>query len=213
MSQATIITMAWHTARVKTAEDLLKAELLLAGTGSGSDAELINNALNGLFSTKIKIIPGYPNANAAALAMERGEVEGMNWGWDGLNGAHPDWIADRKVNILFQGRRIPNPEIPNVPTVYVLAHNEGEQQALDLLFSRGILGQPFLAPPDVANARTQELQSAFDRALHDPSLLADAKKANLTIEAVTGGTVAKVIRDAYQTPKEVVSRLRTAMGR
>jgi tripartite-type tricarboxylate transporter receptor subunit TctC len=213
MSQATIITIAWHTAAVKRAQDLLTTPLVLAGTGAGSDAELINNALNGLFGTKIKIIPGYPNAGVAALAMERGEVEAMNWGWDGLNAAHPDWVTDRKVNILFQGRRVPNPEIPNVPSVYVLAHNAEQEQVLTLLFSRGILGQPFLAPPGLPAERVKLLQQAFDKALKDPDLLADAKKANLTIEPVAGETVANVIKEAYATPSDVVSRLRAAMGR
>jgi tripartite-type tricarboxylate transporter receptor subunit TctC len=212
-SQATIITMAWHTAEVKTLQDLLKTQLLLAGTGAGSDAELINMALNGIFGTKIKIIPGYPNANAAAAAMERGEVEGMNWGWDGLKTSHPDWVTDGKVNILFQGRLVPDPEIPKIPTIYDLAKTDEQRQVLNLLFSRGILGQPFVAPPGLPSERLKQLQQAFADALKDPGLLADAKTARLTIEAVTGDDVARVVREAYATPADVVRRLRAAMGR
>lgn len=72
MSKETTMYVSWHTARVKTAQDLMTTELLLAGTGAGADSEVISHALNGILGTKIKLISGYKGASNAAIALERG---------------------------------------------------------------------------------------------------------------------------------------------
>ena len=213
MSKETTMYVSWHSSQVKTAQDLMTKELLLAGTGAGAGSEVISHALNGILNTKIKLISGYKGASNAALALERGEIEGIYWTWNGINTTHPTWIAEKKLNLLFQTRSTPHPELPDVPLVTVLAKTDEQRQALALLFARDVLGRPFLAPPEVPADRVKALRAAFDAAVHDPALLADADKAKMEIELVNAQEVEAVIRNAYATPKAVVDRVKEAMKR
>jgi tripartite-type tricarboxylate transporter receptor subunit TctC len=213
MSKETTMYVSWHASKIKTAQDILDKEFLVAGTGAGADSEVISRALNGLLGAKIKLISGYKGASNAALALERGEIEGNYWTWNGINTTHPDWIANKTLNLLFQTRSTPHPELPDVPLVTVLAKTDEQRQAMDLMFSRDVLGRPFNAPPELPADRVQVLRSAFNAAVKDPALLADADKGKMEIELVTGEEVEGIIRKAYATPKPIVDRVRDAMNR
>lgn len=215
MSRESALAVSWHTSPVKTAQDLFNKELMVAGSGAGADSEIIPKALNGLVGTKFKIIAGYAGLSPAALAMERGEVEGIAyWSWGAIVTGHPDWIRDKKLNLLFQTAETPHPDIPDVPTATkVLAKTEQERQGLELLFARDIIARPFLAPPDVPADRAKALISAFEASLKDPALLAEAAKTRAEIELVSGEEIQKLLRKAMATPPAVVERLRNAMNR
>ena len=63
----------------------------MPGTGAGADSEIIPLAFNSLAGTKFKIISGYRNTTEAALAMERGELEGLAyWSWSAVKSIHPE---------------------------------------------------------------------------------------------------------------------------
>jgi tripartite-type tricarboxylate transporter receptor subunit TctC len=215
MARESALAVSWHTAQVKTAKDLFSKELMVAGSGAGADSEIIPKALNGLVGTKFKVISGYPGLTPAALAMERGEVEGIAyWSWGAIKTGHPDWVRDKKINLLFQTAEKPHPDIPNVPTaVQVLAKSDEERQGLELLFARDIIARPFLAPPDVPADRAKALKAAFEASLKDKALLAEADKARAEIELVSGEEVVALLKKSMATPPAVVERLRAAMNR
>src|SRR5262249_21404876 len=108
MEKETTFYVSWHTSEIKTAQDIFSQDLLLAGTGAGADSEVISRALNGILGARIKLITGYSGVAAAALAMERGEIEGLYWTLGGVMTSHPDWMSEHKLNLLFQTRRTPH---------------------------------------------------------------------------------------------------------
>lgn len=67
------------------------------------------------------------------------------------------------------------------------------------------MGRPFLAPPGVPADRLKALRSAFDAAMLDKKLLADAKKRRLDINPMSGKDVAALISKIYTIPKDVVA--------
>jgi tripartite-type tricarboxylate transporter receptor subunit TctC len=212
-SSAITIFISWHTAPVQRFDDLYDKELMLAGTGAGADSEIIPRTLNKLFGTKFKVISGYKDVTAASLAMERGEVEGMYWGWSSLKSNYSHWIHDKKVNILLQARFTPYPEIPDVPIITSLAKTEQQKQIIELLFARERMGHPFMAPPGLSAERVKDLRHAFDASLRDANLLAEAAKSGMPIEPSTGDELAQTIRNAYALPPEVVRIVMDALGR
>jgi tripartite-type tricarboxylate transporter receptor subunit TctC len=212
MSKETTIYISWHTSKIKTAQDVLDKEFLVAGTGAGADSEVVSKALNGILGTKIKLISGYKGASDAALRLEQEEIEGIYWTWNGINTTHPDWITEKKLNLLFQTRATPHPEIPNVPLVMSMAKTDEQRQELALMFSRDVLGRPFNAPPEIGSERTKTLRDAFNASVKDPALLADAEKGKMEIELVTGEEVEQIIRNAYAAPKPIVEAVRNAMN-
>jgi tripartite-type tricarboxylate transporter receptor subunit TctC len=63
-----------------------------------------------------------------------------------------------------------------------------------------------VAPPGVPKERAEALRKAFIATLNDPDFLADANKAQLEITPVAGADVEKLVREIYQTPKEVAAK-------
>jgi hypothetical protein len=49
--------------------------------------------------------------------------------------------------------------------------------------------------------------------MKDSEFLADAKRQDLTVDAITGQEIADLIADVYKTPKPVVARTSEALGR
>lgn len=214
MNRDVSLAISWNTSKVKTMADLQRTELLSPGTGAGADSEIMPLAFNSLAGTKFKIINGYPNTIQAALAMERGELDGIGyWSWGSILSSHPDWIRDRKINFLFHTGAHPLPQLPDLPSIRQYAKNDLDRKALDFLLSREILGRPFLAPPDIPADRQKTLRDAFAATLKDPEFLKDAEKSGLEIDLVTGEEAENVIKTAASSPPEVIQRVKSLLGR
>ncbi len=214
MNRDVSLAISWHTSKVKTLTDLQTYELLSPGTGAGADSEIMPLAFNSLAGTKFKIINGYPNTIQAALAMERGELDGVGyWSWGSILSSHPDWIRDKKINFLFHTGPKPLPQLPGLPSIRQSAKNDLDGTALEFLLSREILGRPFLAPPDLPPARAQALRDAFAATLKDPEFLKDAERTALEIDLVTGEEAETVIKTASSAPPEVIERVKSLLGR
>lgn len=214
MTRESALAISWHTTPVKTAQDTLTKELLVAGTGAGADSEIISKALNGLIGTKFKIISGYNSLTTAALAMERGEIEGISyWSWGAIMAGKPDWIRDKKLNLLFQTANPPHKDIPNVPNASVLAKTDEQRQALELLFARDIIARPYLLPPDVPADRAKLLRAAFVQTMSDKKLLEEAATQRSEIDLVTGEQIEELLKTTLATPPAVVEMVKQAMGR
>ena len=89
-----------------------------------------------------------------------------------------------------------------------MAETEEDRQILRLILSRGSVGRPFIAPPDIPPERVAALQNAFTEMVNDPEYLAEAERLRLEISPLTGEQVAALIRDIYLTPAPVVERAR-----
>jgi tripartite-type tricarboxylate transporter receptor subunit TctC len=214
MNRDVSLAMSWHSSPVKTFDDLRKRELLVPGTGVGADSEIMPRAFNTLAGTRFKIIEGYRDTAVAALAMERGELDGLAyWSWSAIKAAHPDWLRDRQVNLLFHTGIDPLPDAPDVPSIRNLVTDPVDHRALAFLLAREIMGRPFLGPPDLPPDRAAALRAAFAVTLRDPAFLQDAQRSRLEIALVTGDEVAALLKDSAAAPKQVIARVKQALGR
>ena len=65
-----------------------------------------------MFGAPIKLVAGYPGTNEIALAMERGEVEGLcGLSWSTIKTRHAQWLKDKKMNLIVQASFKKVPEI------------------------------------------------------------------------------------------------------
>jgi tripartite-type tricarboxylate transporter receptor subunit TctC len=214
MNRDVSLAMSWLTSKIKTFADLKEHQLLVPGTGAGADSEIMPLAFNRLAGTRFKIIEGYRDTSIAALAMERGELDGLAyWSWSAIMAAHPDWVRDNKVNLLFHTGLNPIAEAPAVPSIRNLVTNPTDKAALSFLLGREIMGRPFLAPPDLPADRAAALRSAFAATLRDPAFLQDAKRTRLEVSLVTGADVDTLLKDSAGAPKDVIARVKEALGR
>jgi tripartite-type tricarboxylate transporter receptor subunit TctC len=100
-----------------------------------------------------------------------------------------------------------------VPFIFDYAKSEQDRQIFRLVFGWLDLERPIAAPPGVPAERVKALRDAFDVAMKDPALLADAEKAQLGIEPMTGGAIAAFVDEAYRTPPDVAAKAAQMLGR
>jgi hypothetical protein len=201
------VCIAYHTAQVKSARDLLEKQLIVGDTGPGTGTRSYPKALNELIGTKFKLVGGFPASSDVFLAMERGEVEGICESFDSIKIRRPDWIATKKISILFQGGAAPNPELKDVPFVLDFARTPVEKQALEFLYAGQGIGRPFVAPPELPAERLRMLRDAFNATMQDAEFRADAEKSKLELEPEDGEHLAALIAKIYATPKPIVDRI------
>jgi tripartite-type tricarboxylate transporter receptor subunit TctC len=201
------LVLSWHTTPFKTVDDLRKSEMVVAGTGSGADSVIFPYILNGVLGTKMKIVTGYPGANDFLLAVERQEADGTaGVSWSGLNASRPEWIAEKKMNVIVQLGLKRNPEMDPAPLVMDFAKDDSDRKVLELIFARQDMAYPIVAPPGTPPERVAVLRKAFEDVLKDPDYLAEAKKQHLESALMHGEEVEKLVERVYASPPDVVAR-------
>jgi hypothetical protein len=170
---------------------------------SVSYARLYKNVLG----ARIKLVSGYPGTNEITLAMERGEVDGIcGLSWGTIKIAHPQWMRDASVNFLLQAGLKKDAELPDVPLVSDLMDDPEKKQVLYLHFAPQGMGRPFAAPPGLPADRKAALIKAFDDAMRDPELLAEAGREKMDISPMTGDAIDALLKELYATPADVVAK-------
>jgi hypothetical protein len=200
------VTLAWHTAPFKTANDLFERELIVGGI-TGVDPETTPRLYNSLLGTRFKIVTGYNSTAQIALAIERGEVQGIaDWSWSSLKAVRPQWLRDHQVTVLMQGALKSDPELPGIPNALELVRNEADRKVLELHFTQKTAARPLVAPPEAPAERVEILRHALEQLAEDKEFLADANKAQIQIGYVPGAEIDKVVRLISSTPPEITDR-------
>ena len=207
------LALVWHAAPAKTLEQAKQTEVLIGATGSTDIGAIYPKVINALYGTKFKIVAGYQGTPDLNLAIERGEVHGrFGLCWQCLIAEKPNWVAEKKVAVLFMigVRRTPEmetvPELKGLPIVMDLARNDEERQILNIVFGSQEFSRPFFAPPGVPADRVAALRAAFEAAARDPALLAEAEKLRQPINVLHWQDMERLIKDVYATPKPVIER-------
>jgi tripartite-type tricarboxylate transporter receptor subunit TctC len=201
-------TATWHASGIKTIEDAKRREVTMGATG-GSTSSQYPKAMNALLGTKFRIILGYPGGNDINLAMERGEVDGRGSNsWQSWKSTRAHWIAERKINILVQIGLKKADDLPDVPLLMDLAANAEDRELLRLLSASTSVGRPIFTTPDVPAERVEALRRAFGAMVSDPTFLAQARKENFEIDAVSGETLQKLVAEIVAMPAAQGERLK-----
>jgi len=207
----TSVAVVTKRAGVKTWQDLRNKEVIVAGTGVGTESVTVPYILRNILGFKYKVIAGYPGGSEMNLAMQRGEVDGRGtFSWTSLKPHKKDWIESGDIIVLYQQGLRKHPDIPEVPLVTDLAENETQRQVLMLQFTAFELGRPYFVREGVPADRVQALRRAFDATMKDKDLLADAEKQGLEANPATGEEMQEMLKKVYATPKDVINRLAEA---
>jgi tripartite-type tricarboxylate transporter receptor subunit TctC len=202
-------TVCWvvGTAPVKSAQELFEREVVVGGAGAGSAVSIMPVFLRNLLGMKFKLIEGYGSQSAIFLAMERGEVHGSFATLTAVQTSFPGAIESGKLRILFNLERTPVPEL-KAPSIFEFAKTDEQRQLLALLSVSSEVGRPMLAPPGVPADRVAALRRAFDSAMNDPKLKADAQKLGLPITNVMSGEALQgIIDNLMATPDQVIEKM------
>ena len=196
---------------IKSWEDLRNRETIIAGTGVGTESVVVPYVLRNLLGFKYKVIAGFPGGSEMNLAMERGEVDGRGtFSYTSLKPHYKDWVQSGEYKILYQMGLRKHKEMPDVPLVTDLAKDEATKRLLKVQFTAFEVGRPLFVAPGVPADRVAALRTAFDEAMKDKDLLAEAVKSDLEVDPMTGAEMADVFKEVYETPKDLLRRLAEA---
>jgi len=213
MSRDTSLCLSGASSPVKTWQSMLTTPLVMGGQSAGSDSDIYARLYKNVLGAQIKLVSGYPGTTEIILAMLRGEVDGIcGLSWGTIKVSHPEWRKNNSVNFLLQAGLGKDPDLPDVPFASDLVHELEKKQILDLHFAPQAMGRPFAAPPDIPNDRKAALIRAFDNAMKDPELLAEAEKQKMDIDPMPANQIDGLIAQLYSTPPDVVARAAQAVA-
>jgi tripartite-type tricarboxylate transporter receptor subunit TctC len=212
MNSSATIFITWHASGVKTLEDARRKDVVMGAlSGDGGNA-VYPLLLNRFLGTRFKVVLGYPGGNTIQLAMERGEVDGRGSViWSGLKAGWPQWVAERKINVVLQIGLTKEQDLPDVPLLIELAKTAAEEAIYRFISSDTAMGFPVVAPPCAAPDVVRALRKAFEDTMADPAFRSDAETRGLSVRFISGGDVQAIVNSLIATPKEVVAILKRSI--
>jgi tripartite-type tricarboxylate transporter receptor subunit TctC len=198
------VLFAWHSAAVKTIDDAYTKPLIVCSTGSAS--QLRWTMLKRLLRLKLKLVTGYKGTGDGLVAMERGEVEALSMPWTVFRVIRADWLRDKKVNVLLQTGLEKAPDLPGVPRLVDLAHNDEQRQILELFSQPEKVGRSLTAPPGVPAERVAQLRAAFAATLKDPSFVTDAARMRIALSPLPGEQLQIIIAKSFEYSPAIVAK-------
>lgn len=185
----------------KSFDELRKAgkTVVIGATGPGANTYDFPLLLKELLGVDLKIVSGYSSSSDIMLAVERKEVDGRAGSYSSLQ----TFIERGLVRPLIRARAI-EPGIEKLPVDESLAPNPRAKAIMALRSAPEVVGRPYVMTPGTPEPMLKLMREAFDKALKDPELIAESKKAKMDLEYMTGDEALKLMREVLAQPKDVV---------
>lgn len=187
----------------KNAEDLVNAKkpVKMAATQPRSDIYIVPLMLNRVMGANLEVTSGYRGIMATALAVDKGEVDGIcGWGYASLRALKKDWFEKKAIRILVQIGREKHPGLQDVPLASELA--KGDQKAILEVYNKQLsVGRPWAMPPGVAPERVETMRQAFAQVMKDPAFLKDAAKVRIQINPLHGKDLQTLVAQMVDIPE------------
>ena len=186
-----------------------KEPVKFGGVGPGGTASDVARTVQAALGLPIKVIDGYKGTADIRLAAESGELAGVCIAWESFKTTWRKAIETGDVNPVLQAMPKKHPDLPNVPLAIDYAKTDEARRLLKYgVHDTAVITRPYFLAPGTPKARVQLLRKAFADTLKDPELLAEAKKANLEIEYVSGEDVDAVVQGLHKIEPAFVAKLK-----
>lgn len=188
-----------------------KTPVRLGGAAPGASTDDFPKILRAVLGLPLRVVSGYKGTADMRLAVEGGEISGLC----GISAAsvRATWRKQFEagdVTVVLQNAPQPHPDLPtNIPLAINLTKTEEGRQLIHTgIHAPSAITYAYSAPPGTAQDRLQILRRAFWNTTKDPEFLAEATKANLDVNSISGEEVAKLISDLFRLEPRIVSRLK-----
>ena len=213
-NNGTRICVSRKDSKIKTFADALRTKAVFGGVSTNDSTRSYGYMHKKTSGALYDVVTGYSGTAEMALAMERGEIDGVcGWDWASFKSQRPDWLRDHNANLLLQVGLEPNPELTRmgVPSVFDFVMSEQDRKVVELVISQQVFQRSYIAPPELPAASLETLRSAFDATMADQQFLQDAENMRIDIEPLPGGRVQELVQKLYSTPKDIMERARAAV--
>jgi tripartite-type tricarboxylate transporter receptor subunit TctC len=207
MSRDVSLCVTWHQSGIARLSDARQREVVVAGTGAGSETDTLPVIMNEVLGTKFKVVTGYLGTQQTIMAIESGEVQGRcGYSLSSLKSTKPDWLADHKLNIILQMGLSQSEQLPDTPFVFDEIKSQEDKDLLMLLLGPTGMSRAFAGPPHMEASKRDILRQAFDATMHDAAFLHEAQVLQAEIDPSDGAAVQHLVSAIYSTPKAVIER-------
>jgi tripartite-type tricarboxylate transporter receptor subunit TctC len=206
----------------KTVADLKNAKqpAKCGSTGTSSSDFILSRLLEEtLPPLKINTVLGYPGGSEIDLAVEKGEVVCRGMTASPFFGREPflTWQKNKFVRVLFFTGEKRDERLPDVPTLEEIFDKEkvpeASRRVAAVLLAAERFGRPIVTTPGTPADRLTILRGAFEKALKDPDLLAEAKKSRMDVEPASGEALQKLALQILDQPPDVLARVKKILGK
>jgi len=185
----------------KSFEELRKGgkTVVIGATGPGANTYDFPLLLKELLGADLKIVSGYSSSSDIMLALERKEVDARAGSYSSLQ----TFVERGVVRPLIRARAV-EPGIEKLPIDESLAPNPRARAIMALRSAPEVVGRPFVMTPGTPEPLLKLMREAFAKAIKDPELIAESKKAKMDLEFMPGDEALKIVREVLAQPKDIV---------
>ena len=213
-NSGTRVCVTLKGSKLRTFEDALTQKAVFGGVSTNDSTYEYGHLHKRTAGAQYDVVAGYRGTPDIALAMERGEIDGVcGWDWSSFKSQKPDWLRDGKVNVLLQVGLEPNAELSRigVPSVFKYVNSEADRKVVELVISQQVFQRSYIAPPGIPAEQLNTLRAAFDATMTDKLFLDEAEKLRIDISALPGSKVQELVQELYAAPRDLVERARRAI--
>ena len=194
---------------VKSMEDWLASKTLLklGGVGAGSATDDVVKVLIATIGLPAQLVTGYKGTAEIRLAFNSGELQGTSSSWESFKATWRQELDSGDLMIVLQNIAQPHSDLPKVPLAISFAKTDEARKLIRaLVHSYGATARPYVLAPGTPKDRIQTLQKAFMDTINDPEFLADAKKAKLDINPLSGAELERNVQEVFGLDASLVSK-------
>ena len=185
-----------------------KTPIKLGGLSPGNSTSDVARIIMAALNLPVQLVEGYKGTNEIRLAADAGELHGACWAWETLRTAWSKAIPAGEVNVVLQVTAKKIPELPNVPMSLDLAKTDEARQILRAgAIDPAAIVRVYVTSPRTPKDRLQTLRSAFAKTLTDAEFIAEAKKATLDINPLTGEEVKQIVDELFKLTPSMRTKL------
>jgi len=204
----------------KTIDDVRTASTppKCGATGVTSSAYYMPKLLEDAIGTKFDVVPGYVAGQDIDLAVERGEVQCRAFTINAFFAREPfiTWRKKNFVRVLYQTGSKRDARLKDVPLFSELMDKykspENVRRLAKVVVAADEFGRPIVLPPGVPADRVKIIRDAFNKAINDPELIAQAEKRRLDLDPETGESLDKLAKEVMSTPPDIIEKVKKLIG-
>ncbi len=206
------VAMLSKTSGITSVEKWLssKRPVKMGGVVVGAYApDNVTRILKEALGLPIQLVSGFKGIAEIRLATEGGELDGAFGAWYGVSVSWRKVLETADVTVVLQGVPKPFRDLPKVPTAITLAKSEEARQLIEAgVHMPSVFSWPFVLPPGTPKERVLIIRKALEETLKDTGFLAEAEKANMVIDPVSGDELERVVTHIFKMDPSLLAKLK-----
>ena len=204
----------------KSIADIIKAKEppKCGGSGTASSDYILSKVLEETVGAKFNTVLGYAGGTEIDLAVEKNEVVCRAHSMSAHFGREPfdTWHKRGFDRHLVQTSRKKDPRAADAPTLDELFDQykvpANSRRLAQVLLAAGDFGRPMMVTPGTPPDRVKILREAYVKTLSDPDVLEEAKKGRMDVDPATGEELETLVKEIFDSPPEVVERVKKILA-